>query len=492
MKQEPNAIWSGKVVWVAVGICLLAMLTAAAFRGPWVDEAWSSYLARHDLPLSTIMSERWGADPHPPLFSFLTWLVQPLTGDDIVPKRFLNLVPLAFAGLASLWVARRQSCDWPVVAAVFAIGSTVVLDTFADHRMYFTFHAALYVGCLLLAFVQSQDRDMSRQDLPAAYMLAGSIFLLLNLQYVYAMFAGIILAVFLVQLWSTGKRAWAYWILACTFLSGVMITATFLFQWRELSGTVAQFWVHSSLRDALQATATAFVFSLIPYVAAIAALALHPGSDDWRRRFALTAATGVGLALIAAFGLNAVRPFIVRHYMYFIAAPMAVSFAVLVTPALRHRKLWAYLVLANVVLASCWLGFRRANQPQANELGRFAAATVAACPATQVVGVGYWTVQHERPFKNDSEVIDWLYHLIGRKMGFEVISPEQWRKASSCPTIIWIENVATQPTAAQLATAVRLDIPASSINAATRRVGSAGLAVLYPAQTPGSTLPPKP
>ena len=68
----------------SLAVILTGLVFAAAHKGIWYDEMWSMFMARHDLPLGPTYSQRWSYDVHPPLFSFTSWLFEPVTGESIV------------------------------------------------------------------------------------------------------------------------------------------------------------------------------------------------------------------------------------------------------------------------------------------------------------------------------------------------------------------------------------------------------------------------
>lgn len=486
--DDPAAVtpWPKGMLAVGLAICVAFMLLAASLRGPWLDEFWSVYQASQELPLAQLYRERWLADVHPPFFYFMAWLFEPITGDRIELKRLINLLPLAFVGLVVWCFALRVREAWPATLAIFIAGSTIFLDTFADHRPYFTFLAGWFATFAGLVFIESGSGDRHSKDLLPSLLISVSILLSLNTHFINGLFAGIILGVFILRHWSGGKRRWALWLFGSSLLGGGIAIVTGLIQWSQTRGIIENFWLVASIGDACRAISFVAALTVAPCIAAIVGIYFFRGEiDNWRWAFARTALVAVAVAIVSAIATNEFKPMVVRRYMYFLSPPIVTAVAVLADPILLKKKWLAWLVLLNIIAANGTLALKRMHTPHAYELARFAAVASKECPTTQIVAVPHWAASAKSvpPFPGEPEVTALMYSTLARQFGFRIISPADWSMSTDCPTIIWVENADIKPAPDELAQRLRLSIRPQSIIAAKVRMGSAGFATIYP--TPG-------
>lgn len=99
-------------LFTATNSCLFALMAVVAVwaawqRGPWLDEFWTLWLSRHDVPLMAAVRERWLIDVHPPFFTGMNWLVQTWAGNSIVARRLMNFLPLVASLLLTTTLCRR-------------------------------------------------------------------------------------------------------------------------------------------------------------------------------------------------------------------------------------------------------------------------------------------------------------------------------------------------------------------------------------------------
>src|SRR5258708_36599132 len=106
---SPKSISTRQGVWLAgatLAFCLALMVAVACLRGIWLDEIWSIWASRHDIPLRDVFEQRWLRDVHPPLFHAVNWLLEPITGLDITMRRLEELGPVIIFFLCVAYLSR--------------------------------------------------------------------------------------------------------------------------------------------------------------------------------------------------------------------------------------------------------------------------------------------------------------------------------------------------------------------------------------------------
>jgi hypothetical protein len=189
-------------------ISVAAAVVFALRRGPWLDEFYSIWFSDPSVPFARALTQRWLIDSNPPLFSVLSRLSANLIGQGYELRRLLNLLPLG--GLASFWLYLFfRRADQRVLLAVYLVlisSSGFFLAYFAEYRSYFSllcFGAMLSLGVYCL----TEEKGLRREDAAVVWAAVSlSSFMLINLHYLSALFALILLGLTATQMLFEGRR----------------------------------------------------------------------------------------------------------------------------------------------------------------------------------------------------------------------------------------------------------------------------------------------
>lgn len=443
-------------------------------RGPWLDELWSLWQAQHDVPLGQIAAERWMADFHPPLFSFVHWLFEPFIADSLAAHRLLNLLPLAWATLFALALLRRFPDAVPVVLvlSVLTLSLPAPLEYFAESRSYFAQLCLTFALVAAAIAILGSGADLDRgRDWPLAGVLAATIVVALNLHYTTSLLLGLMLFGLAGLAAVRGQRRWALVVALPAALGCLALLATVAAQRPFLDEASSTFWVQGDLGAAFVTLLRYFARAVKanPVAASACAVAilvtaasmLRPHARSLARRlvshpvagafvlpaaqrpavllFALTALAFVGGMLI----VHAWRPIVIGKYILTYQIVTAGIVACLAAPLARWR--WLFALLAAATLLSLALTASVVGRQQRWDASTRAIVQLQAhCPSSPV----HAAVPPSKVYsRNATTALRWSYRQQAAWHGFAVRDFDLEhdavpRPAGPCPALLWIEHVA--------------------------------------------------
>lgn len=510
----------GRYQVAAVSALLAAMLVQAVYlcwaRGIWIDEIWSLWMGRRDLPFREVVTERWLRDVHPPMFSAINWIFDPLVGLDIAARRLINLAPLAAFVAGAVFIARRnaQLAKVTLVYGALLAANTYVFVNFAEHRPYFLMLSGYGLALLSLYAIATSDRDLDgRKDLPLALVCAASLFVAFNTHFVCAVVEAPPVGLVLLDLMRRGRWRWSAWIAGALAVSGAFLVAAFYFQYAYVGPTASTLWIDTGMRKGLilltRATRYCLTANLVATaVAAYAAWrAVRPREGhaesaalpDGSLSFVLALGLGMTVACAAELALNAVKPIIEYRYFAPFAPVAALAVAILAARRLLESRLLITAFVLNGLLFGAFYTHREARNLRWFATARYIQAEVQRCPTTRIYGVDPRYVVPYSGAKDHDRVQAWGYQIVGRMFGFEVQpidkdAPLAIRLDARCPTLFWAEHMYEASAPAQVrAAAFGRDLPAGRrLSAAELHRGKSGFVLsLAPAAPSGDAPAPQ-
>ncbi|MBW8816095.1 MAG: hypothetical protein JF588_21985 [Caulobacterales bacterium] len=500
---------------VAIGGLFAIMFAQALYlcwaRGIWIDEIWSLWLGRRDLPFAQVVTERWTHDVHPPLFSAINWLFDPAVGLNIVLRRLLNLLPLAaFIGGAA-YVARRDRALGKIVLvfAVLLTTNAFYFVNFAEHRPYFLMENGYALALLSLYAIAISPGDFERRrDLPLALLSAAAIFVALNSHFVCAFIEAPSIGLVLLDQLRRRRWGWSAWIAGAVAIAVLTLLLTFYLQYAYVGPTAKNLWIDTGMRKGLQIIARAVAYCAVGNVvaAAVAMLVLwrigrtsEPAADGARPpagslTFILALGLGVVAAAIAMVAINAVKPIIEYRYFAPFAPASALILAVLAAPRILSSRWLLMAFLLNGLLLGAWATHREAKNLRWDATARYIQAEVRKCPTTRVYGVDPRYVQPYTGAEGHDRVQAWGYQIVGRAFGFEaqpihMDAPAAILTDDRCPTLFWAEHMFERDAVRQVMAAPFGPMlpPGVSLKSAKVFRGPSGFVIRLPAMplTPG-------
>jgi hypothetical protein len=461
--------------FVIAGWCVLSQ------HGPWLDEFWSLWQSQHDMPLDEIVRQRWMADFNPPLFSFTHWVLTPFIGDSVLAHRFINFLGLgwaaAFVVVAVKRFPRREA--FIIVFAALALSLPTTLFYLAEIRSYFAqmcVHFVLVTATVLIADSGADvDADLNWQtDRPFVTMLAASIVAAINLHYISALLACVLLAGLAVVCTLRGWRRWAMTIAGTTAVALVPLLWYMLAQLPFLLDSSKNYWVRGTIGhaalwiaymgiEALGANVLASVLALL--VIAATAGARVPTlrnllrqreslrfSAEFRRQLVLTAARqkialvllGVLATFCAALLLAHLRqPIVTARYLLNFQIVTLGLIAGLAAEPLMRRRLLLVLLVVSALLGFAIHGYRLAQEERWSASTRQVQALDRSCPRSPIYAV---IVPRPTFSANEISVLKWAYQRQAQRGGmqiryYEVGQGEPSLLAEKCPSLFWVEHV---------------------------------------------------
>lgn len=166
--RKPELCWLGGVLAITVlgGVLRFAALGAKTL---WLDEAFSLWVARHDLP--TLFAWLTQIDHHPPLYYALLHFWVRWFGDSAEAIRSLSALTSTLAIPVFAWGTRRLAgaqvgAQVGMVAALLLAISPFHLRYAQETRMYGVLTLAVALLLLAVAYVIT-DRYVVRSELPS-------------------------------------------------------------------------------------------------------------------------------------------------------------------------------------------------------------------------------------------------------------------------------------------------------------------------------------
>lgn len=459
--SKPASARFGAACLILLAMAAAPWLAAAArTRGIWLDEIWAIWLTRHDAPLGQVFAERWLYEPHPPLFSAITWLAGPLVGDDVVLRRGLNAIWIALYAATVIFVARRYpwTARFAVVFTALLAGSKFLASTFSEHRSYALafWSSAAAVG--LCYWAATLGRPLARRDAPAATALVVWTVVALNTHYFSTLITGLALAALAGTLaWRRQWRASALLVLAGALAAIPLVTGLAL-SLPRLATLSPGTWVRTTPLQATRLLASASLAVVFANLAAAGALAFvavrtlrrappatsqpAPGACT----FAGATVAAMALSVGALFAASLAKPLLVDRYLVSLAVLGAAAAAAVSADMLFARR-WAMMALsANALTLLVIFSLRPLGETRWGDTAIVVGEMARRCPGTHVYAIDPSFVRTRFTGPAEIEAHDWGYAFVGRMYGFEVevLKPgdgRQIRLSPACPTLIWGEHI---------------------------------------------------
>lgn len=471
------ATTSRAYAWMAVVAVAAFVLLGAGpvgHRGPWLDEFWTLWLSRHDVGLSETFWQRWMADLHPPLFSFVHWLAEPWSGDSYVRHRMLNLVPLAWCALFVGLVLRRHPGAGPMVCVFLVswLSLPITLEYFAEMRSYFAQMSLLFclVGSIMV--VQLGDRDLDRgQDLPLLAFTGVTVLVVLNLNYLTTAMGCMLIALAVLGFALGGKRRWAATMALMMVVALVPAVGFLLIQLETLRDASGNYWVTGTiweamltmrrvLRRAVSGNPVALLAAGIVLAGALLSLLrgrfaetgrmgwlrtalvdLLPGRAQWRLVVLLALAAAGFAALMLLAHLR--QPIVTGRYLLGWQVLLVSVVAALGAQVVARHWLWGVVMLL--------VGFagQYATSQQVAAEARWLSSfellqrEVGQCQSAEVFAAEF---PRQSIMPNETEVRRFaqermaLWHGITARF-VEPRPPRFPARAGQCPALVWVEHV---------------------------------------------------
>lgn len=237
----------GRIPWLlAYGLALTVLLTLTAPRhGPWFDEFWTRFFSDPSISFRSAFADRWVADVHPPLFSFLAWLTAQFGRLPIEQARMLNLIPLALLTLYLVLLTKAEPRERAFVT-IFAISlgsSAFFVDYFIEFRSYFTGLCA-FAG--LTVTLVAQDRRAADEERNATALTwsgyAVTLIVCLNIHYLTSAMTVVMVAVFGIA--AAVRGDWRRFVIY--LVTGALAVAPFIafvaYQWTTIQRISKDYW----------------------------------------------------------------------------------------------------------------------------------------------------------------------------------------------------------------------------------------------------------
>lgn len=478
-----------KLPLIVIGILVTcSYFFEAASRGVWYDENWSIYLSQHDVPLGSLLTNRWLREINPPGSFLLGWLAAPIAGDRLLPYRLTNLFPAALL-LATLILMGRRCRRFSALFGILVFTNPWSVRYFAEFRSYFS--QICCAGSVIAGayYMFTSPNDLRRTDITPLVLPAAGTLIVLNLHYIGAYLSAAMLVALVLGLFIQRKPRFAF-AMATTAMAGLTLMAgTYVAQHAAIASetNVAHFWTKTSNLKAVALVGGMLALSMglnLPALwAAFLGFKKGPGSDGWGsvRAFVCWSLVAAAAMAAAALVLNFARPALVARYLTVLVPTSIAPLAALGT--IFPTDFLASLILANAALLAVTSGYKVAQQQKWSAGARFIAEHVQRCGGTVVHTVPHWQLEPGPPtiLPNEIEMNQFSYERIGRVFGFRPEPPESRTTSATCDTIIWAGHFYLPPPAPAFAAArVGLSIPPESVERAQSFNLADGVLVVFP------------
>lgn len=463
-------------LFTAVNGFLFLLMAAVAFwaawyRGPWLDEFWTLWLSKHDVPLADAVRNRWLIDVHPPFFTGLNWLVQTWAGDSILIRRFMNFIPLLASLLLAAALCRRypNTRNFIIVCVFLIVTSPAFSYNMTEIRSYFTQICCMTSLIVCLYALMALDREERIRD---HRFLAVSLFCLillsLNIHYVTTVVATSIVATSGLCMLVRRQWNWFLLLLSAGLVASVPLMAWFITQTSFLDQISGTFWIKVTFPVAVKTLIAQIVKSFGFNLAVLVSLGLLISGLLQRRRddgatvdhlrseidppdvgpghtlFIIALSAGLACAAVLLLAVNIKHPHLfVARYLSAIALTAIAIVAALIVNIVRQRRLLFGLLLLNGALVYGVVVISHALDHGWDSAASVIQAQKGQCTSSQIFAAEY-PANYVVP--NQDQVIDWAYHLEAARYGF----PVQVLKSRSrldlsdgerCPAILWIDHI---------------------------------------------------
>jgi len=463
-------------LFTAANTCLFAIMVVVAVwaawqRGPWLDEFWTLWLSKHDVPLTAAVRERWLIDVHPPFFTGVNWLVQTWAGDSILARRLMNFLPLVASLLLTTALCRRypNNRNYIIICAFMIVTSPVFSYNITEIRSYFTQICCMTSLIICLYAMVTLSRDALIRD---HRFLAASLFLLillaLNIHYVTTVVAASIVATSGLCMLARRQWNWFFLLLAAGLVASVPLVAWFITQTSFLDQISGTFWIEVSFPIAVKTLIAQIVKSFGFNLAVLVSLAIlfgsllqmrgtggvtadrvraeidPPGVGAGHTLFVIAMIAGLACAAVLLLAVNIRHPHLfVARYLSSIALTTIAIVAALIVNVVRQRRILFTLLLLNGALIYGVTVISHALDRGWDSAASLIQAQKNQCSSSQVFAAEYPT---NYVVPNQDQVIDWAYHLEAARYGFPVQvltsrTPQDIAQGERCPTILWIDHI---------------------------------------------------
>ena len=463
-------------LFTATNSCLFALMAVVAVwaawqRGPWLDEFWTLWLSRHDVPLMAAVRERWLIDVHPPFFTGVNWLVHTWAGDSIIARRLMNFLPLVASLLLTTALCRRypNNRNYIIICAFMIVTSPVFSYNMTEIRSYFTQICCMTSLIICLYAMMTLSRDALIRD---HRLLAASLFLLvllaLNIHYVTTVVAASIVATSGLCMLARRQWNWFFLLLAAGLVASVPLMAWFITQTAFLDQISGTFWIKVSFPIAVKTLIAQIVKSFGFNLAVLISLAIlcarllqvrrtggmtadrlrseidPPGVGTGHALFVIAMIAGLACAAVLLLAVNIKHPHLfVARYLSSIALTTIAIVAALIVNVVRQRRLLFTLLLLNGALIYGVTVISHALDRGWDSAAALIQRQKNQCASSQVFAAEY-PANYVVP--NQDQVIDWAYRLEAARYGFPVQvltsrTPRDVSQGERCPTILWIDHI---------------------------------------------------
>jgi len=456
-----------RAMLVALAVAVLAAAAwAIANRSPWYDEYYTLYITRADAPFPALWAG-WLRDNHPPTFYALSWALSRALdwatgglGNEVEPRRLLNLLLGAGAGLALLRIARARADLRPVFLAyaMGLAGAAPLIVRVAELRSNFLALAAGAVAVAALAAFAAPGAPIRRRA--AVPVLAGALGLAFAIHIAATIIVGALALAFGLRMILAGDGRGTGRLALAGLIGALPFAACMAVQLGTIAGNTRAFWIPGGFpvaRWTIEMELIAGLRANPPFaLAGLAGLAVL-GWRDLRAKtlseplaLALTLGAGLVLAIALLVALHLQRPFVIARYLVCLHPALAMILAIGIAAlagALRPRpRLALYLAITAGALTS--LGRQAlhvASLPGWDGTATALAREVRACPHAVVhAATGWNSAVLDLPPADNRMVVPFAYRVVAARHGFPLAPPRSRAMAQGCPTLFWAEHVAGQ------------------------------------------------
>jgi hypothetical protein len=431
---------------ITYGLALMpALVGAAIYRGPWMDEFWSLWLSGGGSP-SVDVQTRWLEDVHPPLYSALFYWIFHAIKLDIRVSRLLNIVPLVLFFLATVYFSSKDRRDRNYYVLFFVATSSCPLFVkhFSEFRSYFTGLCAVAILLSALRYMCSISDDTSgRKSFAEWAILTLALIACLNIHYITALFTAITGTAFGLRLLLRGNKAFFLKIAVIGIIGALPLVAFFSIQASYLASASTSFWIKSSFSQALTTMFKVAALAIAPQIVlgfVVAKSRAYSASAKGKITDANPSKDIFSPTLMSSI---VVFCLLLDRYLLPVAAAFTAVLVDLASRSIHSHRLLLPAVFLNATVLVVAAGIKAGLTPGWYESASRIENHLRACPSSQVIPVTW----HAGRVKNQKQVLELGYAYVASRFGIP-LSTIQDRKSSAlaaqCPNIIWIEHTAAK------------------------------------------------
>lgn len=448
---------------------LLIMIMSARYRGIWIDEIWSLWITRRDIPFPDIEYTRWAKDNHPPLFYAAAWMLNGIAGDSIFISRMENVVPivLVVAGLFLISRGREGVVGFSLTFFVLVFVGIEAGKLFPEFRSYFSQLCAVYMIVVCLFSVHQSKNDFKfDQDSDLAIIFVVSALLSLNLHYICSFVVGVLLGVFVVQQVVARRWRWAGLLLAGGLLAAAPLGAALYLSAKFVRANVGSFWIDTSPSEAAliiaRTLAHGAAYNVVAALAAVLGLSaairsvragrnsnapVTAAAAHWRRTasFAICVSIALAISVAVIFTVNLVRPIVVDRYLTAIVPLVASLVAAFAADQLLASRAAFALFVLNAAALGVGEGRKMIAEKRWELTAQYIQDQVRACPDARVYALDPTMFRGFKGPVDQRWPQEWGYRKVARDHGFSIRDLQRGDRrpitlSSGCPTLLWDEH----------------------------------------------------